>query len=155
VDRAIQPQNLEWLIADFAQRIPEVLHALVVSSDGIPVAMSDRVPPDYLEQLSAITSGLISLAGGAARIFDSGAVTQFLVAMQRCIFVIMAIDDASSLAVLTTAAADLDLVAYEMTMIVERARLATPAARGAGAAGQPGECADGAAHSVQRRCDAW
>jgi len=46
--------------------------------------------------------------------------------------VIMTIDDGSSLAVLTTAAADLDLVAYEMTMLVERAgSIFTPPARGA------------------------
>jgi hypothetical protein len=33
----------------------------------------------------------------------------------------MAIDDGASLAVLTTAAADLDQVAYNMTILVERA----------------------------------
>jgi hypothetical protein len=33
----------------------------------------------------------------------------------------MAIDDGSSLAVLTTAAADLDLVTYEMMMLAEQA----------------------------------
>ncbi len=42
----------------------------------------------------------------------------------------MAIDDAASLAVLTTAA-DLDMVAYAMTMLVEQAEsLITSAARG-------------------------
>ena len=131
MDPALQPRNLEWSVTDFAQRVPEVRHALVVSSDGVPVAMSDRIPPDSLEQLSAITSGLISLADGVARIVDGGAVTQALVAMERGTLVIMAIDDVSSLAVLTTAAADLDLVAYEMTMLVERVRLFTSPARGA------------------------
>jgi predicted regulator of Ras-like GTPase activity (Roadblock/LC7/MglB family) len=94
--------------------------------------VSDRIQPDHLEKLSAITSGLISLACGAARIFDGGAVTQALVAMERGTLVIMAIDDGSSLAVLTTAAADLDLVAYEMTMLVEQVgSIVTPPARGA------------------------
>jgi predicted regulator of Ras-like GTPase activity (Roadblock/LC7/MglB family) len=94
--------------------------------------VSDRIQPDHLEQLSAITSGMISLACGAARIFDGGAVTQALVTMERATLVIMTIDDGSSLAVLTTAAADLDLVAYEMTMLVEQAgSIFTPPARGA------------------------
>ncbi len=93
----------------------------MVSSDGVPVAVSERVQPDQAEKLSAITSGLVSLAHGAARVFDGGAVTQALVAMERSTLVIMAIDDGSSLAVLTTATADLDLVAYEMTMLVEQA----------------------------------
>jgi uncharacterized protein len=121
VDPALHPQDLDQLITDFADRVPEVLYALVVSSDGVPVAVSDRIQPDHLEQLSAITSGLISLACGAARIFDGGAVTQALVAMERGTLVIMAIDNGSSLGVLSTAAADLDLVAYEMTMLVEQA----------------------------------
>jgi hypothetical protein len=52
--------------------------------------------------------------------------------MERGTLVIMTIDDGSSLAVLTAAAADLDLVAYEMTMLVEQAgSIFTRPARGA------------------------
>jgi uncharacterized protein len=130
VDPASHPQDLDRLITDFADRVPEVLQALVVSSDGVPLAVSDRMQPDHLDQLSAITSGLISLARGAARLFDCGAVTQALVTMERGTLVIMAVGDEASLAVLTSAA-DLDLVAYEMTMLAEQAgRIVTPAARG-------------------------
>ena len=132
MDPALHPQDLDRLITDFTERVPKVLHALVVSSDGVPVAVSDLIEPDRLERLSAITSGLISLACGAGQIFDGGAVIQALVAMERGTLVIMAIDDGSSLAVLTTAAADLDLVAYEMTMLAEQAgSILTPLARGA------------------------
>jgi predicted regulator of Ras-like GTPase activity (Roadblock/LC7/MglB family) len=132
VDPALHPQDLNRLITGFTERVPRVLHALVVSSDGVLVAVSGQMQADHLEQLSAITSGLISLACGAARIFDGGAVTQALVAMKRGTLVIMTIDDGSSLAVLTSAAADLDLVAYEMTMLVEQAGSSfTPPARGA------------------------
>jgi uncharacterized protein len=108
VDPAPRQQDLDRLITDFTERVPTVLHALVVSSDGVPVAVSDRMQPDHLEQLSAITSGLMSLAYGAARIFDGGAITQALVAMQRGTLVIMTIDDGSGLAVLAAATADLD-----------------------------------------------
>jgi predicted regulator of Ras-like GTPase activity (Roadblock/LC7/MglB family) len=132
VDPALHPHDLDRLITDLAERVPTLLHALVVSSDGVPVAVSDQIEPDHLEQLAAITAGVISLAGGAARIFDGGAITQALVAMERGTLVIMTIDDESSLAVLTTAAADLDLVAYEMTILVEQAgSISTPAARSA------------------------
>ncbi len=121
MDPVLHPQGLDQLITGFTERVPKVLHALVVSSDGVPLAVSDLIQPDHLEMLSAITSGFISLACGAGRILDGGAVTQGLVAMERSTLVIMAINDSSSLAVLTTAAADLDLVAYEMTMLLERA----------------------------------
>jgi len=129
-DPAPDPQDPDRLITDFAGRVPGVLRAAVVASDGVLVAVSDRTPHDQLEQLSAITAGLIALAGAAARIFDGGAITQALVTMAQGTFVIMAIDEGSSLAVLTTATADLDTVAYEMTMLVEEAGSAfTPPAR--------------------------
>lgn len=133
VDPARQPQDLDRLITDFTDRVPGVLHAVVVASDGVPVAVSDQIPPDRLEQLSAITSGLISLACAAARIVDYGAVTQALVTMERGTLVIMTIDVESSLAVLAAATADLDLVAYEMTMLADQAgsTFTAPAARSA------------------------
>ena len=117
----MHPQDLDRLIADFTRRVPEVVRALVVSSDGVPLAASERMPPGQLEQLSVITSGLIGLAGAVDQVFDGDGFIQGLVAMERGTLVIMAIDDGSSLAVLTTAAADLDQVAYDMTMLVEEA----------------------------------
>src|SRR6266536_3615170 len=129
-DPVPEPEHPDRLITDFAERVADVLRAAVVASDGVLVAVSDRAQPDQLEQLSAITAGLISLASAAARIFDGGAVTQALVTMARGTLVIIAIDQGSSLAVLTTATADLDTVAYEMTMLVEEAGSSfTPPAR--------------------------
>jgi uncharacterized protein len=129
-DPAPHPQDPDRLIADFAERVPDVLRAVAVASDGVLLAASDRTQPDQLEQLSAITAGLISLASAAARIFDGGTVTQALVTMARGTLVIMAIDQGSNLAVLTTATADLDTVAYEMTMLAEEAgSIFTPPAR--------------------------
>jgi len=120
-DPAPDPRDPDRLLTDFAERVPDVLRAAVVAPDGVLVAVSDRTQTDHLEQLSAITAGLISLASAAARIFDGGAVTQALVTMKRSTLVIMAIDQGSSLAVLATATADLDTIAYEMTMLVEEA----------------------------------
>jgi predicted regulator of Ras-like GTPase activity (Roadblock/LC7/MglB family) len=129
-DPAPDPQHPDRILTDFAERVPDVLRAAVVASDGFLGAASDRAQPEQLEQLSAITAGLISLASAAARIFDSGTVTQALVTMARTTLVVMAIDQGSSLAVLTTATADLDTVAYEMTMLVEEAGSTfTPPAR--------------------------
>ena len=129
-DPARRPQEPNQLLIDFAARVPGVRRAAVVTSDGVLVAVSDRAKPDDLEQLSAITAGLISLAGTTAQLLDNGAVIQALVTMKRGTLVIMTIDRESSLAVLTTATADLDMVAYEMTMLVEESGgLFTPPAR--------------------------
>jgi uncharacterized protein len=123
-------QDLSWLVTDFAERVPDVEHAVAVSSDGVPLAVSGGVPPDRTEHLSAITSGLVSLVRGVALIFGCGAVSQSLVTMERGVLVIAAVSDGSSLAVLAGSDCDLDLIAYEMTVLTEQAgSVLTPDAR--------------------------
>jgi predicted regulator of Ras-like GTPase activity (Roadblock/LC7/MglB family) len=113
-------QDLNWLITNFVERVPSVAHAIVVSSDGLPMAYSQGFPADRVDQLAAVTSGLASLTQGASRIFEGGAVTQTVVEMQRGLLIVMAISDGSSLAVLASAECDMGLVAYEMALLVER-----------------------------------
>jgi len=123
-------QDLNWLITNFVERVPDVAHAVVVSSDGLPLAFSAGFPQERADQLAAVTSGLTSLTQGASRVFEGGAVVQTVVEMQRGVLVIMAISNGSSLAVLAASTCDLGLVAYEMTLLVERAgRVLTPATR--------------------------
>ena len=122
--------DLGWLVSNFVERVPGVAHAVVVSADGLALAISAGFPRERADQLAAVTSGLTSLTQGAARLFDGGLVVQTVVEMQAGVLVVMTISDGSSLAVLAGSACDLGLVAYEMTLLVERAgRVLTPAAR--------------------------
>lgn len=122
--------GLDWLVTDFTERVIDVAHAVVVSSDGVPLAVSIGIPPDRAEQLCAITSGLTGLTEGAARMFEGGGVIQALVEMERGVMVLMAISGGASLAVLAAPECDMDLVAYEMTLLVEAVGdILTPAAR--------------------------
>jgi uncharacterized protein len=125
-------QDLSWLITNFAERVPEVAHAIVVSSDGLPTAFSKGFPADRAEQLAAVTSGVTSLTEGAARMFEGGSVTQTVVDMEQGLLIVMAISDGSSLAVLVGDDCDMGLVAYEMSLLVVRVGDAlTPEVRGA------------------------
>ena len=125
-------QDLNWLITNFAERVPSVAHAIVVSSDGLAMARSEGFPPDRVDQLAAVTAGLTSLTQGASRVFQGGAVTQTVVDMQRGLLIVMSISDGSSIAVLAAVDCDMGLVAYEMTLLVERVGSAlTPTVRGA------------------------
>jgi predicted regulator of Ras-like GTPase activity (Roadblock/LC7/MglB family) len=129
-------QDLNWLITNFVEQVPAAAHAIVVSSDGLPMACSHGLPPDRVDQLAAVTSGLTSLTQGGAQVFEGGRVTQTMVDMQRGLLIVMAISDGSSLAVLAAADCDTGLVAYEMTLLVERVGNAlTPAMRGAQSTG--------------------
>ena len=48
-------QDLNWLITNFVEQVPDVAHAIVVSSDGLPMAYSQGFPPDRVGQLAAVT----------------------------------------------------------------------------------------------------
>jgi predicted regulator of Ras-like GTPase activity (Roadblock/LC7/MglB family) len=121
-------QNLNWLITNFVDRVPGVAHTVVVSSDGLLLAVSNGFPRDRADQLAAVASGLSSLTTGAARIFEGGSVTQTVVEMVRGFLFVMAISDGSVLAVL--ASSDMGLIGYEMALLVERAGdVLTPALR--------------------------
>ena len=123
-------RDLDWLVTDFTARVPDVAHAVVVSADGVPLALSEEIPIAYAEQLAAITSGLASLMQGAARIFEAGQPLQALVEMEGGLMFVKAISDGSSLAVLAAPECDTDLVSYEMTLLVEAVgEVLTPAAR--------------------------
>jgi uncharacterized protein len=123
-------QDLNWLITSFVERVPAVAHAIVVSADGLPLAFSDGFPVDRADQLAAVASGLASLTQGAARVFEAGAVLQTVVEMEGGLLLVMAISNGSSLAVLAAAQCDMGLVAYEMTLLVERVgRVLTPEPR--------------------------
>jgi uncharacterized protein len=88
------------------------------------------LPEDRVDQLAAVASGLTSLTQGASRIFEGGTVVQTAVEMQRGLLVVMAVSDSASLAVLAASGCDLGLVAYEMTLLVDRVgRMLAPAQR--------------------------
>ena len=89
-------QDLNWLVTDFTTRVEDIAHAIVVSADGVPLAVSTGVPEDSLEKFAAIVSGLTSLMDGAARIFEARTPTQALVEMEDGLMLVKAIGDGSN-----------------------------------------------------------
>ncbi len=123
-------QNLNWLVSTFATRVGGVTRALVVSADGLLIAMSDGVERTQGDQLSAIVSGLASLAQGACRCLGDRAVRQMILELEGEFLFAMAISDGSTLCVTASSDADLGFVGYEMGLVVSRVGDAlTPALR--------------------------
>ncbi len=123
-------RDLGWLVTDFTTRVADVAQASVISADGVRLALSEDIPADSAEYLAAITSGLVSLMEGAARIFQAGLPGRALVEMEGGLMLIKAISDGSSLAVLAARECDTELVSYEMTLLVEAVgEVLTPAGR--------------------------
>lgn len=112
--------NFNWLLDNFVKSVPGVRHTLVVSADGLLMAMSDELDRTSADQLSAVVAGLSSLTRGAARQLRAGEVRQSIVEMDSLFLFLMTISDGSVLAVVADATCDVGLVGYEMALLVSR-----------------------------------
>ena len=114
-------RNLNWLVTSFVDRVPGVNEAVVVSSDGLPMAVSEGLDRDAADRFAAVASGLIGLAYGAAGRFGGGAVNEVIVEMENAFLFVTGISDGSCLAVVSSAEADVGQVGFEMVHLVEKA----------------------------------
>src|SRR4051795_10944224 len=118
---SVAARNVSWLVDNFVDRTPGVSEAVVVSSDGLPMAMSRALDRDAADRFAAVAAGLIGLAYGAAGRFGGGAVNEIVVEMEHAFLFVTGVSDGSCLAVVAEAACDVGLVGYEMAVLVERA----------------------------------
>lgn len=122
--------DFNWLLNGFAERVAGVVHAVVVSSDGLLVAASDHLPRDSADHFAAVTSSLVSVVKSAARMFDNDDMRQTVVEMGRGYLLVMSIRDGSSLAALASKDAEIGVVGYEMAKLAKQAgEYLTPALR--------------------------
>lgn len=112
--------NFSWLLDHFVKSVPGVTHTLVVSADGLLMAVSDGVDRTSGDQLAAIVCGLSSLTQGAARQLRGGEVRQSIVEMDSMFMFTMSISDGSVLSVIADATCDVGLIGYEMALLVSR-----------------------------------
>ena len=95
---------------------PAMFTGSVQASDRYIETGSARRAPN----VAAVSSGLASLAVGAARLFEGGSVMQTIVEMEMGFLMLMSVGDGSNLTVLTTEEADIGQVGYEMALLVDR-----------------------------------
>ena len=119
---AMSPEatNFNWLLDNFVRSVPGVRHTLVVSADGLLMAMSDELDRTSGDRLAAIVAGMSSLTRGAARQLRCGEVRQSIIEMDTHFLFLMSVSDGSVLAVMADATSDVGLVGYEMALLVSR-----------------------------------
>lgn len=113
-------ENFHWLLSQFVDSTAGVREAIAVSSDGFLLAGSAGPDRENVEQLAAVTAGLSSLTRGAAEMFHMRDVEQVIVEMTLGHLFVSSISDGSCLAVLAAKDADIGLVGYEMTLLLDR-----------------------------------
>jgi predicted regulator of Ras-like GTPase activity (Roadblock/LC7/MglB family) len=112
--------QLSWLLDNLVGRVQHVRQALVLSRDGLVVAASQSVSREDGDHLSALAAGVQSLARGAGRQFAGGEVRQTIIEMEAAFLFITAAGEGTCLAVLSSADANVGVMAYEMAMLVRR-----------------------------------
>ena len=123
-------RDLNWLVSNFVEMVPETAHAIIVSADGVMLGVSEGLEKIAADKLAAIVSGLSSLAASGARAFGYGDVIQTAVEMHAGVLVLVSVSNGATLAVLAATSCDLELVTYEMTRLTERAgKMITPPTR--------------------------
>ncbi|GAA4573260.1 roadblock/LC7 domain-containing protein [Planotetraspora kaengkrachanensis] len=112
--------ELDWLLDDLTQRIPDIRHAIVLSADGLAMGGSKGLTREDAEHLSAISAGSHSLALGAGRHFGLGGVRQTIIELEGGFLFVTAAGQGARLAVLAASDAELGMVTYEMALLVKR-----------------------------------
>ena len=120
-----EAQQFNWLLNQFAGNTPEVIDAIAVSSDGLLIAMSNKLDRANADRLAAITSALISLAQGAGRVYELGSPNKVIIDLEGGYLLVSAISAGSALGVLATRSANLGNLAYGVCQPRRRGHLAT------------------------------
>jgi predicted regulator of Ras-like GTPase activity (Roadblock/LC7/MglB family) len=116
-----EAKTFNWLLDNFTQNTVGVVEAVAVSSDGLPIAMSAIKDRANADRLAAVVSGMTSLAGGAAHMYDMGDLNRVIVDLTRGYLLVTAISVGSVMGVIAARNANLGNVAYEMTLFANRA----------------------------------
>jgi predicted regulator of Ras-like GTPase activity (Roadblock/LC7/MglB family) len=113
--------DLEWLLKNLKERTPQVRHVLVLSKDGLRLCFTDDLDVDRADQLSAIASGIQSLALSASAEFgtDLGS-GQSMVEFPGGVLLIIPAGEGAHLAVMAADAADVGLIGHNMSELVEQ-----------------------------------
>ena len=112
--------DLGWLLDDLVSRVNQIDKALILSRDGLAIGASKSFSREDAEHLSAVAAGFQSLARGAGEHFGGGRIRQTIVEMDNIFLFVTSAGEGSCLAGLSTATADVGLIAYEMAILVKR-----------------------------------
>ena len=125
-----EPQDFGWLVDNFALSTPGVTHALIVSSDGLPLITSTGLAPDLADPLAAMTSGIISIGNNIASQIGQQGCEQVMLKFPSGHFLFMGIGSLAGFAVLVEEGANLGAGGHQMARLVDSVgHLLTPQLR--------------------------
>ncbi|MGI5482756.1 roadblock/LC7 domain-containing protein [Streptomyces lavendofoliae] len=116
-----QRPDMDWMLKDLAESVPQTRHVIVLSADGLRMAQYGA-ETDTADRLAAACAGLQSLAGAvAAELPDSeGRMRLVVIEMDGGFFYLMAAGAGAYLAVLAGEGVDAGLMGQRMRDLVAR-----------------------------------
>jgi predicted regulator of Ras-like GTPase activity (Roadblock/LC7/MglB family) len=114
-------ERLHWLLDRFEDETPGVRAVQTVSADGMHLTCSSGMDRTAADTFAAITSGLASLCESASEIFEMSPFVRQIIETATGWILLSRISPRASLAVITGPNADLGLIGYEMTVLIEQA----------------------------------
>jgi predicted regulator of Ras-like GTPase activity (Roadblock/LC7/MglB family) len=117
---SVDAQDFTWLLTKFGSETAGVLDVIAVSSDGLLMAVSGEADRASSDRLSAIVSGIVSLAAGAGSSYGLGALNKVIVDAEGGYLIVMAMSAGALLGVVAERTASLGTVAYEMALFINR-----------------------------------
>jgi predicted regulator of Ras-like GTPase activity (Roadblock/LC7/MglB family) len=114
--------DLSCLLSSLLDRVPHTRSAVLLSADGLTTAVHG-LSPDDADHLSAIASGLFSIARSAAAKFGgSDGVRQVVAELDDTLLFVSSAGFGTALTVLADREADAGVLGYEMFQLVKSAR---------------------------------
>jgi predicted regulator of Ras-like GTPase activity (Roadblock/LC7/MglB family) len=112
--------GLNWLLDELVRRLAGAEKAVALSDDGLLLGRSASVDRESAEHLAAMASAFQSLSRGVGTTFSKGPVQQVVVELEHGYLLVTEGGEGACLALLSSADADLGMVAYEMNVIVQQ-----------------------------------
>ncbi|HIV59352.1 MAG TPA: roadblock/LC7 domain-containing protein [Candidatus Stackebrandtia faecavium] len=113
-DLGVYERSLSMLLASLVARTPGLSHAVLVSVDGMPLAMSAGLPRERALQLASIGSGLLSIGDGAGQAMDTGPANQIMVEMAEGLLLTAPVGPQICLSLLAVAECGREQLGYEI-----------------------------------------
>ncbi|MER5767061.1 roadblock/LC7 domain-containing protein [Streptomyces sp. NPDC001985] len=113
--------NMDWMLKDLAEGVPQTRHVVVLSADGLRMAQYGA-DNDTADRLAAACAGLQSLAGAVASELpgSDGRMHLVVIEMSGGFFYLMAAGSGAFLAVLADEGVDAGLMGQRMRDLVLR-----------------------------------
>ncbi|AZK94090.1 MULTISPECIES: roadblock/LC7 domain-containing protein [Streptomyces] len=113
--------NMDWMLKDLAEGVPQTRNVVVLSADGLRIAQHGS-DPDTADRLAAACAGLQSLAGAVASELpgSDGRMHLVVIEMNGGFFYLMAAGAGAFLAVLAEEGVDAGLMGQRMRDLVLR-----------------------------------